>query len=129
MRRGFKQNVNEAHRPSAPQPFQSNPKGVQHPHRDSQPHPANKPDKSQWRARVTSKSIGMVAAPSDDDIEMEPFGFFGAFGLFGAANSMMGVRVVNSFDDIDSEEDELEADFEQRMTDLRDGLRGLEGLK
>ena len=42
---------------------------------------------------------------------------------------MMGIRFVNSFDEIDSEEDDLEADFEERMRDLRDGLRGMQGLK
>ena len=65
----------------------------------------------------------MVAAPPDDDIEME------SFGSFGSGNLNMGIRVVNSFDDIDSEDDELGAYFEQRMRDLRYGLRGLGGLK
>ena len=65
----------------------------------------------------------MVAAPPDDDIEM------GSGGSFGGGNWNMGIRFVNSFDDIDSEEDEIGAEFEERMRDVRNGLGGLGGLK
>ena len=64
----------------------------------------------------------MVAAPLDVEVELS--------GSSVPRNSINGIRFVSSFDDIDSEEDDdLEADFEQRMSDIRDGLKGLEGLK